>query len=291
MADLRFLLVATFAVSVVHTEAGQNTSLYFRKTPQSVDVLVGTSVTFECQAGWAAERVRWQVNGSVWDIGDPPSYDLLISPDETWNSSVYSRTLKAERRYNNTGIQCVLTLTPGGQKICSNMALLVVRDFLQVPISINATLGSKVKFHCIPYYYSYHNVSWYINVTDLSQLKSTDISLVSETTVQITAWQKFNNTLVHCRIRDTSITSPTALLLIQGELGAVGELHVSAYGPDSLLISWTAPFSLNITESRPDLWFSLSILTPAGGSLPCPDCHHITTDTFYNLSLTGLYRG
>ena len=66
---------------------------------------------------------------------------------------------------------------------------------------------------------------------------------------------------------------------------------MSAYGPDSLLISWTTPFSLDITESDPDLWFSLSILTPAGGSLPCPDCHHITTDTFYNLSLTGLYRG
>ena len=188
--------------------------------------------------------------------------------------------------------------------------IFLIADFLQVPMSINATLGSKVKFHCIPYYYSYHNVSWYINGTELSQLKSTDISLVPETTVQITAWQKFNNTLVHCRIRDTSITSPTALLLIQGkqtdthfpctimtlcvtagELGAVGELHVSAYGPDSLLISWTAPFSLNITESRPDLWFSLSILTPAGGSLPCPDCYHITTDTFYNLSLTGLSRG
>ena len=27
MADLRFLLVVTFAVSVVHTEAGQNTSM------------------------------------------------------------------------------------------------------------------------------------------------------------------------------------------------------------------------------------------------------------------------
>ena len=144
MAHLRFLLAVTFAVSVAHTEAGQNTSMCecescaikktfkwfstdFRKTPQSVDVLVGTSVTFECQAGWAAERVRWQVNGSVWDIGDPPSYDLLISPDETWNSPVYSRTLTAERRYNNTRIQCILTLTPGGQKIYSNLALLAVR--------------------------------------------------------------------------------------------------------------------------------------------------------------------
>ena len=95
--------------------------------------------------------------------------------------------------------------------------IFLIADFLQVPMSINATLGSKVNFHCIPYYYSYHNVSWYVNGMELSQLKSTDISLVSETTVQITTWQKFNNTLVHCRIRDTTITSPTALLLIQGK--------------------------------------------------------------------------
>ena len=109
----------------------------FRKTPQSVDVLVGSSVTLECQAAWAAERVRWEVNGSVWDIGDPPRYDLRVSPDESWNSSVYSRKLVAEREYNNTGVQCVLTLSPGGQKIYSHVALLVVRG---IPCSIGNRL-------------------------------------------------------------------------------------------------------------------------------------------------------
>ena len=63
--------------------------------------------------------------------------------------------------------------------------------------------------------------------------------------------------------------------------------------PDFLLVSWTALFSLDIADSDADLWYSLSILTPTSGSLlpfPCPDCHYIT-DTFYNLSVSGLTQG
>ena len=71
----------------------------------------------------------------------------------------------------------------------------------------------------------------------------------------------------------------------------MGDLHVAAYSPESLTISWTAPFSLDITDSHPDLWYSLSIPTPAGGPFHCPDCQTTTTDTFYNLSLSGLSQG
>ena len=62
---------------------------------------------------------------------------------------------------------------------------------------------------------------------------------------------------------------------------------------DFLLVSWTSPFSLDITDSDLDLWYSLSILTPTSGSLlpfTCLDCHHIV-DTFYNLSVSGLTQG
>ena len=63
--------------------------------------------------------------------------------------------------------------------------------------------------------------------------------------------------------------------------------------PDFILVSWTTPFSLDITDSDADLWYSLSILTPTSGSLlpfPCSDCHHIS-HTFYNLSMSGLTQG
>ena len=75
-----------------------------------------------------------------------------------------------------------------------------------------------------------------------------------------------------------------------GELGPVGDIHMSGYTRDSLLVSWTPPFSLDISHSIPDLWYSLSLATPPGTSLPCSNCHYIT-ESFYNLSLTSVSQG
>ena len=80
------------------------------------------------------------------------------------------------------------------------------------------------------------------------------------------------------------------VLFVTGELGPVGDLHVSGYTRNSLLVSWTPPFSLDISHSTPDLWYSLSLATPPGTSLPCSNCHHIT-EPFYNLSLTTVSQG
>ena len=166
-----------------------------------------------------------------------------------------------------------------------------------------------MEFNCYPYY-PHHNILWYINETVLSLLNSSSIAVLSNTTVQISAEQQFNNTHVSCALHNTAITSHRALLLIQGiqksqttndiyiayhlgEPGPVGDIHVTDSLPDFLLVSWTTPFSLDITDSDLDLWYSLSILTPTSGSLlpfTCPDCHHIT-DTFYNLSVSGLTEG
>ena len=93
----------------------------------SVDVLVGKSVKFECQAAWAAKRVRWMVNGRGWDIRDSPLASMRITPDGTWNSSVYSRELSAKREYNNSRVQCVLILESGDERVYSDVALLLVR--------------------------------------------------------------------------------------------------------------------------------------------------------------------
>ena len=175
---------------------------------------------------------------------------------------------------------------------------------------MNVTLGSLMEFDCYPYY-PHHNILWYIfNQTVLSLLNSSSIAMVSNTTVQISAKQQFNNTHVSCALHNTAITSPRALLLIQGiqksqttndiyiayhlgEPGPVEDIHVTDSPPDFLPVSWTAPFSLDITDSDLDLWYSLSILTPTSGSLipfTYPDCHYIT-DTFYNLSVSGLTQG
>ena len=190
------------------------------------------------------------------------------------------------------------------------LLLFFTADFSLTPKSMNVTLGGLVEFDCYPYY-PHHNILWYINKTVLSLLNSSGIAVLYNTTVQISAKQQFNNTHISCALHNTAITSPRALLLIQGiqkisnnkndnyivyllgEPGPVEDIHVTDSPPDFLLVSWTAPFSLDITDSDLDLWYSLSILTPTSGSLlpfTCPDCQYIT-DTSYNLSVSGLTQG
>ena len=86
-------------------------------------------------------------------------------------------------------------------------------------------------------------------------------------------------------LNNTDIANTTLL----GELGPVSDLCATENGPDYLLVSWKAPFSLDITESDSDMWFSLSALTPNGSLLPCPACQNIT-NTFYNLSLSSFHH-
>ena len=93
--------------------------------------------------------------------------------------------------------------------------LFFTADFSLTPKSMNVTLGGLVEFDCYPYY-PHHNILWYINETVLSLLNSSSIAVVSETTIQITAKQQFNKTYVSCALHNTAITSPRALLLIQG---------------------------------------------------------------------------
>ena len=79
-------------------------------------------------------------------------------------------------------------------------------------------------------------------------------------------------------------------LTTAGELGPVGDLHVTDSSQDFLLISWSPSFSLDITDSDPDIWYSLSLHTSAGYPLPCPCCQNIT-QTSHNLSVASLNQG
>ena len=86
-------------------------------------------------------------------------------------------------------------------------------------------------------------------------------------------------------LNNTDIANTTLL----GELGPVSDLCATENGPGYLLISWKAPFSLDITESDSDMWFSLSALTPNGSLLTCAACQNIT-NPFYNLSLSSFHH-
>ena len=77
-----------------------------------------------------------------------------------------------------------------------------------------------------------------------------------------------------------------------GRLEPVSNLHVANADTDSILITWTAPFSLNITDTDPDIWYSVTITT-AGDRVNSLHRDNIT-DTFYNFTINetpnGLYQ-
>ena len=147
---------------------------------------------FECQAAWVASSVRWTINSRAWGLLDIPSASMSSNRDTSWNSSIFLRHISSVHRdYNNSRVQCVLTLEVGGQRY-SDEALKFLRlevytiidllfehpdcvlsesPFWQTPQSINTTLGSVIEFHCSSSL-SDRSVSWYhfINDTSLTQL-------------------------------------------------------------------------------------------------------------------------
>ena len=69
-----------------------------------------------------------------------------------------------------------------------------------------------------------------------------------------------------------------------GRLAPAGDLRVtesSVLPTGSVLVSWSPPFSLDITDSQPDIWYTLTIHTPE----QAPTNHYNITETSYNFTL------
>ena len=72
-----------------------------------------------------------------------------------------------------------------------------------------------------------------------------------------------------------------------GPLSAVGDLKVDAKNTSSVTISWSAPFSLDVTGVDPDIWYSVLIYNVTDENNPtailCTDCINIT-ETHYTFT-------
>ena len=93
--------------------------------PESVDVLVGSLVTFECQVeSWIGGPLKWKCNNKSWGLFDTPLAPMITSSSSNW--TIYSRRLTAQREHNESFIQCVVALG-AGQDMYSNLGVLLVR--------------------------------------------------------------------------------------------------------------------------------------------------------------------
>ncbi|CAI8025810.1 hypothetical protein GBAR_LOCUS14883 [Geodia barretti] len=98
-----------------------------------------------------------------------------------------------------------------------------------------------------------------------------------------------NGTTVQClgvKIDGSSAESEIGTLIIQGLLMAV--INLRAKGDvSSVTISWTAPFSLNVTGGDRDIWYSITIYNVTEKYYPtairCTDCTYIS-ETHYTFT-------
>ena len=165
-----------------------------------------------------------------------------------------------------------------------------------------------------------HLSGWEINETvvgDLPVAVGSELEFFSTITengttllkLTIPARAEYNNTRVQCvvvKLGDppVEVESETAILKVQGItyvsiysmnrcysdilglLSAVGDLRASS-NASSVTISWTAPFSLDVTGVDPDIWYSVLIYNVTDENNPtailCTDCINIT-ETHYTFT-------
>ncbi|CAI8008281.1 hypothetical protein GBAR_LOCUS5679, partial [Geodia barretti] len=91
---------------------------------------------------------------------------------------------------------------------------------------------------------------------------------------------ELNGTTVKCLINGgLSDESNLVSLSVQGPLSNVVNLRAIS-NASSVTVSWTAPFSLNVTDVDPDIWYSVLVYNVTDENNPtailCTDCINIT---------------
>ena len=73
--------------------------------------------------------------------------------------------------------------------------------------------------------------------------------------------------------------------MVSGLLASVERLTASINNISFIIISWSAPFSLDVTAVDPDIWYSVLIynVTDNPTAIPCTDCTDIT-ETHYTFT-------
>ena len=67
--------------------------------------------------------------------------------------------------------------------------------------------------------------------------------------------------------------------------GSLASVDILTFKSGSITISWSAPFSLDVTDVDPDIWYSVLIynVTDNPTAIPCTDCINIT-ETHYTFT-------
>ncbi|CAI8043109.1 hypothetical protein GBAR_LOCUS23920 [Geodia barretti] len=170
------------------------------------------------------------------------------------------------------------------------------QEILHAPESTTVFLNKPAVFTCET---GGGDTLWLVNGTQLGLLPDirSDLVLSEEITtpegssvqnLTIPARPQYNGTRVQCAsviFRGPVVESDNATLTIQGPpLSAVGDLKVDAKKASSVTISWSAPFSLDVTGVDPDIWYSVLIYNVTDENNPTAIPSANVTNTSYTFT-------
>ncbi|CAI8019265.1 hypothetical protein GBAR_LOCUS11596 [Geodia barretti] len=175
------------------------------------------------------------------------------------------------------------------------VSLSLAQEILQHPRNITVFENKTASFSC-EISGGFH--SWAMNNVPIDELsfqlrRNVNISFLAlenenpQYRLTITARAELNGTVVECLINGGfSDRSGLVSLTIQGPLSKVVDLRVMS-NASSVTVSWTAPFSLDVTDVDPDIWYSVLVYNVTDenntAAILCTDCINIT-ETHYTFT-------
>ncbi|XP_019853916.1 PREDICTED: uncharacterized protein LOC109583147 [Amphimedon queenslandica] len=123
------------------------------------------------------------------------------------------------------------------------------------PASLNATLNSTVSFTCEATKSTVFLIYFYVGVISANEDSIVERGFIQESqytlnetlqrSLSVWAQETNNNTNISCSTVPGNIRSTIAILKIQGLLASVGDLTTTFINESSVLLSWTAPYTLD----------------------------------------------
>ena len=102
----------------------------FRRSPQTVNTTIGSTVHFQCQPEKQVNAVIWRVNNQRLRILNSPDVFQISAADPSWNTALHTLEMPALAEYNNSTVRCLLiTSSSSSGDIYSNVAMLAIQGW------------------------------------------------------------------------------------------------------------------------------------------------------------------
>ncbi|CAI8007697.1 hypothetical protein GBAR_LOCUS5342 [Geodia barretti] len=262
--------------------------------PQNITVFLDLAGSLLCET--KGGTYTWVINGTLpSNIPFDILSDMVLSDNYTITNSgsrINNLTIRAKDGYSGTRFQCRV-VNPPNPPALSESAFLKIQGLLSAPLNLRETsnASSVTISWSAPFSLDVTGVDsdiWYsvliYNVTDENNptaILCTDCINITETHYTfspdyLSPRHVYNFSVIPLNGAGQGESSPSITITI-GPPSAVGGLSAVS-NASSVTISWSAPFSLDVTGVDPDIWYSVLIYNVTDENNPkLFEKHTITT--------------